>query len=444
MGWVEVMKELLRSALQWLADTRLARSVVDTVFRARARRRILELDEQTLARCQNRTLLGLVHRAHATRFGRDHDFLRIRTARDFQRLVPLRTPAELWREYWQPAFPNLAGATWPGPIPYLAISSGQANGPFPYIPVSSELWAAHQTAALTSLAFVMHARPRARLCSGRLFLLGGGTTLTPLEDPKQADSVEAIAIRELPAVLQPYAFTLPQRDRAGDLSDTRLLHDLAERSTLLPVTCIAGTGDRVSQFMNHVKRLTGRDRLADIWPGLAAVLYTRTDLEPDRDWLQSAVGSPDVLCLEMYFCPEGAIAVEDPHHGRLRLLPDHGVYFEFVPVDQVGKPRPERYGAAEVKVGVPYALALSSAAGVWACLVGSVVCFENQDPPLLRLVETRKLWEPTVPPEPAPIKISAAARTLPRPSPLARLGSGATPFPGRPLRSVGPLHGDRP
>src|SRR5438132_1269747 len=156
------MKELVRSALQWLADTRLARSVVDTVFRGRARQHLLDLNQQTLARCQNRTLLGLVHRARRTRFGRDHDFPRIRTVSDFQRLVPLRTPAALWREYWQPAFPNLAGATWPGPIPYLAVPSASNRETFPYVPVSPALWAAQQTAALTALAFVLHARPPAR------------------------------------------------------------------------------------------------------------------------------------------------------------------------------------------------------------------------------------------------------------------------------------------
>src|SRR5437660_5209160 len=165
------MKELVRSAFQWLADTRLARRVVDTLFRSKARRRIVELDRQSLARCQSRTLLGLVHKGHSTRFGRDHDFRRIRNAEDFQRLVPLRTPAELWREYWQPAFPNLGGATWPGPINYVAVSaSNQASG-FPYVPFSPALWAAHQSAAMTALAFVMHARPQSRLCAGRLLLL---------------------------------------------------------------------------------------------------------------------------------------------------------------------------------------------------------------------------------------------------------------------------------
>jgi hypothetical protein len=429
------MKELVRSALQWLADTRLARSVVDTIFRGLARRRITELDQQAVARCQHRVLLCLVHRAQSTRFGRDHDFPRIRTVGDFQRLVPLRTPAELWREYWQPAFPNLAGATWPGPIPYLAVSSGQTNGPFSYVPVSTELWAAQQTAALTALAFVMHARPRSRLCNGRLFLLGGGTTLTPLADAGPVDSLEAMAIRELPAVLRPYAYISPQAGNpATDSIDAPFLQDLAERSSQMPITCIAGTVDRVMRFVTQIKRTTGRERLADIWPGLAAILYARGEAEPDRAHLESAIASPGVLCLEMVVRPEGAIAIEDPQQRRLRLLPDHGVYFEFVPVDQVGKARPVRYSAAEVKLGVPYALALSSPAGIWACLVGSVVRFEQRDPPLLRLVETRVPWEPPAAREPSPVPSAVPAATLLSP-PHSRPLRTAPLRPGRSLRS---------
>jgi hypothetical protein len=288
----------------------------------------------------------------------------------------------------------------------------------------------------------MHARPQCRLCNGRLFFLGGGTTLTPIGDPAQTDSLEAIAIRELPTVLQPYACTLPRRDdRAGDSSESQLLYDLAERSTRLPVTCIAGTVERVVEFVNHVKRMSGCNRLADIWPGLAAVLYARAAADPERAVLQSEIASPEVLCLEMYFRPEGAIAVEDPQHRRLRLLPDHGVYFEFVPVDQVGKLRPQRLSAAEIKVGVPYALALSSAAGVWACLIGSVVLFEHLDPPLLRLVETRLLWEPALPAEP-PARPALSSRTFPQP-PHPRPGSGAAAAPGRPFRTAWAVRADR-
>jgi hypothetical protein len=400
------MKQFIRSALHWLADSRVARRVVESLFRTSARQRLVELDQQAVARCQKRALLGLVHRARGTRFGRDHDFRRIRTVGDFRRLVPLRTPAELWREYWQPAFPNCAGATWPGPIPYLAISAASA-GPFPYVPVSAELWAAQQTAALTALAFVLHARPRARLCSGRLLLLGGGTTLHPVQGPGAAEFMETLALRQLPAALQPYALSplAPSCPGAAEAPESRGLPNgdehwlpaVAERCLKTSATCLAGTADRLIPLLEQVRRLSGSERLTDVWPALAAVLYASGSNAAARRALQTAVGDERVLFLEMYCRPEGTVALEDPRHGKLRLLPDHGIYFEFVPLDQVGKPRPERISAAEVEVGVPYALALSSPAGIWACLVGSVIRFESRKPPLLHIVETEKLWERALP-----------------------------------------------
>ncbi len=441
MGGIDrgAMKDFVRSALQWLAESRLARRVADALFRTKARQRLVELDHQDLARCQNRTLLGLVHKAHTTRFGREHDFRRIRNAGDFRRLVPLRTPAELWRDYWQPAFPNLAGATWPAPLPYLAISSVPHHGPFPYIPVSPDLWAAQQTTALTALAFVMHARPRARLCSGRLFLLGSGSLLTPLGSQGQPESFEAVAVREMPPVIRPYAFAPPGMvSQSNGSSDERFLADLAERSIAMPVTCIAGTTRRLLRFFDHARRITGRDHLLEVWPNLAAVLFARGSANTDRARLVEDIGSKAIVTLEMFLRPEGAIAIEDPRHGGLRLLPDHGVYFEFVPIDQVDKPRAPRYSAAEVKVGVPYALAVSSSAGVWACLVGSMVRFERLNPPLLRLLDMPALLE-----RPAPVKASPAAKPFPAQPPHPRMyGSGATPL-RRPFRSASSARGDR-
>src|SRR5262249_13511098 len=105
---------------QKVAATRLVRRVVDTVLRGRARRRVAELDHESAARSQVRTLLGLVHRAQATRFGQDHDFQRIRTVGDFQRLVPLRTLSRLWQEYWPAPQLLLSQTTWPI-LPFLAL-----------------------------------------------------------------------------------------------------------------------------------------------------------------------------------------------------------------------------------------------------------------------------------------------------------------------------------
>ncbi len=94
-----------------------------------------------------------------------------------------------------------------------------------------------------------------------------------------------------------------------------------------------------------------------------------------------------VLLLEMAGRAEGPIAVEDPRHGLPRLLFDHGVYFEFVPPDQAGEPRCPRHGVAEAELGVPYELALTSPAGLWACRIGRTVCLERRDPPLIRFLD---------------------------------------------------------
>ena len=243
--------------MNWLTDVRWARGVVDTLFRGRARRRFAELDHQSIARSQNRAMLGLVCRAGTTRFGRDHDFRRIRDAADFRRLVPLRTPAELWREYWQPAFPNLGGATWPVPINYVAVSASNQPGAFPYVPFSPALWAAHQAAAMTALAFVMHSRPQSRLCAGRLLLLDSGAMLTPLSNLETAECLEAVAIRRLPAVLQSYALTSqPLMPSDGQLHQ-QAIYRLGERSTGQPVTCLAGDSRRLLEIVSHARQITG-------------------------------------------------------------------------------------------------------------------------------------------------------------------------------------------
>ncbi len=383
---------LWQAAQQWLAGTPLARDVAGAYFRRRARRHLARLDHAPAARCQARALLGLLHEARNSRFGRDHDFGRVRTPADFRRLVPLRTPAQLWHEYWRLTFPYLGGATWPAPIPYLTPAAAAADGMPPYVPVSPTLLASHRAAALTALALVGHARPHARLFSGRLLFPGGGIPLTPVDDTDgapRAGSLEAITLHELPPALRPYTLC-PLDTNPAAASPDEQLQALADRSARLPVTCIAGEAGGLARFFEHMKRVTRWDHVLHLWPRLTAVLYTRRPGDPGRDRLAADVGElpgrPPVLFLEVCFRPEGAVAVEDPRHGLLRLLADHGVYFEFVPAGRAGSPDAERHDLAAVVPGVTYEVALTSAAGLWACRVGCAVRFESREPPLLRLV----------------------------------------------------------
>ena len=72
----------------WVTEHALVRRAAEAVFRAVSRRHLAQFDRLAPARCQARILLGLLHQAQTTRFGRDHDFRRIRTLDDFRR-VPL-------------------------------------------------------------------------------------------------------------------------------------------------------------------------------------------------------------------------------------------------------------------------------------------------------------------------------------------------------------------
>jgi hypothetical protein len=357
------------------AEAGWVRRVADAVLRARGRRDLARFDRQSAARCQLRILRGLVHRARRTRFGRDHDFRRVHTEADFRRLVPLRTPAELHHAYWRPAFPNLAGATWPGPLPHLeTFTASPPDGAACTLAVSPALQAARRAAWRTALALVGAARPQARLLSGRLLVLGDGAASAP------AGTAPAAAARGgLPGLVRPYALTAPGDDA------------LAERVARTPVTLLAGPAARVAALLDRVRRAAG------VWPTLTAVLYARRGPDDSAARLREALGDR-VLLLETGLLPEGPVAVEDPRRGGLRLLTDHGVYFEFTPAGEAGRPGAARHGLGEVETGVDYEVVLSSPAGVWACRTGVAVRFARRDPPLLRLAAL-----------PAPAAVPAAA-----------------------------------
>jgi hypothetical protein len=113
------------------------------------------------------------------------------------------------------------------------------------------------------------------------------------------------------------------------------------------------------------------------------VVHGGTRFDPYRGLFRRLVGE-GVHFLETYPASEGFVAAEDPRHGLLRLIPDHGVFFDFVPVGELGREQPTRHTVADVVPGVKYAVVLTTCAGLWGYVLGDTVCFERRDPPLLR------------------------------------------------------------
>ncbi len=377
--------------LETLAGRPFVRRLADAFMGRWARQRVAHLDSRPAGCMQEKTLLRLVRRARRTRFGRDHDFGRIRSLADYQARVPLRDYETFWSQYWRPAFPVLDGVTWPGLIPYFALSSGTTSGATKYIPVSRAMLRSNRRAALTVLALFLAAHPATPLFSGRLFFLGGSTdlrTLTRTPGPVRAGDLSGIAAREVSPLLRPCTF--PPLDLALLQDWDEKLRLLAERGASLPITMLSGVPSWLLVLFDRLRQITGKEHVAEVWPHLRLVIHGGTRFDPYRKLFRERIGSPDVCLLDTYPASEGYVASEDPRHGLLRLLPDHDVFFEFVPCEDLGSARPARHTAAAVQTGVPYAVVLTTCAGLWSYILGDTVCFERREPPLLRFTGRTK------------------------------------------------------
>jgi hypothetical protein len=374
--------------LQNLAGRPLVRQLADVVMGRFARRRVAQLDRQPVGRVQRQTLLRLVRRARHTRFGKEHGFAHVRSVEDYQRQVPLRDYEAFWDGYWRAPFPFLQGATWPDHVPYLALSSGTTRGTTKYLPLSRQMLASNQKAALTTLALFLAAHPGTPLFTGRLFFLGGSTDLqdlgAPLGRPGRVlgGDLSGITSLEASALLRPYSF--PPVELALIKDWDQKMRVLAERGAQLPITMLSGIPAWLLVLFDRLRQVTGKGRIADVWPMLRLLIHGGIKFDPYRELFRQQVGSPDVHFVEVYPASEGFIATEDPRYRLLRLVPDHDLFFEFVPVDELGSARPVRHAAADVEVGVNYAVVLTTCAGLWGYVLGDTVVFERRDPPLLR------------------------------------------------------------
>src|SRR5271157_726645 len=369
------------SPLVSLAGTSAVRRIVNTAFHLHARLRKRAIDALDPRQTQEQGLLHLVRTASETRFGRDHGFAKIRTVSDFQKAVPLRTYEALWHDYLESSYPVFENLTWPGRIPYLALTSGTTQGATKYIPVSHEMVASNRKAAQTMLAFHLAARPDSRLFQGRLFFLGGTANLEqPAPGVHQGD-LSGIAALELSPLLRPYTF--PPLELALESNWDTKLTLLAERSIRERITLVSGVPSWLLMLFQRVLELTGESSIGALWPDLEVVVHGGVKFDPYQKAFQEILGRSDIRLQETYPCSEGFIAFGDPKTELLRLLLDHGLFYEFVPVTELDSANPTRHWLGTLERGVNYAFVVSTCAGMWAHTIGDTVRFESLDPPLL-------------------------------------------------------------
>lgn len=353
------------------------------LLRLYARRRRARLAAEDAVATQQTQLLRLLRRAENTPFGRAHGFARIRSVAEFQARVPVRTYEEFWRDWWQPRFPHLANVTWPGTIPFFAVTSGTSSGRTKYIPISEAMLRANRRAALDVLVHHAARRPHSRALGGRIFMLGGSTALKEEASGIHSGDLSGIAVARTPFWAKPLAF--PPRDVAlMEDWDAKIAACIA-RAEKADIRVVTGTPSWLQILFDRHAAATGRPALArELYPNLELLVHGGVNFQPYRARFEAFLAGSHAELREVYPASEGFVAIADEGPGDgLRLLADNGLFFEFVPVAELGQPNPRRFWLADIETGVEYAILVTSCAGLWAYLLGDTVRFVGHRPPRL-------------------------------------------------------------
>jgi hypothetical protein len=194
-------------------------------------------------------------------------------------------------------------------------------------------------ASRTMVAQHLAARPDSRLFKGRFFFLGGSTALEPISPGVMQGDLSGIAAREVTEALRPYTF--PPLSLALETDWEKKLQAFAEGSIREPITLVSGVPSWLLILFERIFQMTGKSTLAEVWPTLEMVVHGGVKFEPYRSRFEAILGDPKKIRLqETYPCSEGFVAIEDMATPHLRLLYDHGIFYEFVPVDELCQTNP--------------------------------------------------------------------------------------------------------
>ncbi len=349
-------------------------------FRLYAKRRRRKLAAQDPVATQQRELLKLVARAKSTRFGRDHGFQSIRNVADFQRAVPLRRYEEHWSEYWKNSYPKLVDATWPGTVPFFAVTSGTTSGASKNIPVTHEMNRANSRGALDALLHHLVQRPQSRAVDGKNFFLGGSVALRECAPGIYSGDLSGIAVGQMPAWYRP--FTFPPAKVAREPDWEKRIDQIVDLTARTDIRILGGTPSWLLHLIEKQQDRAGAPLTArELYPNLELLVHGGVNFKPYRARFEEFLGGR-AETREVYPASEGFIASqdEDPEAG-LRLMTDNGLFFEFVPVEELQNANPTRHTVADAEPSVNYAIVLSTCAGCWAYVLGDTVRFVSRDPP---------------------------------------------------------------
>ena len=328
---------------------------------------------------QRKVLARLLREAAQTAYGRDHGFGEIRSYEEFSRTVPVNTYEEL-KGFIDRMRHGERDVLWKGRVKWYAKSSGTTNDKSKFIPVSSAgLHDTHYAGGTDAVALYLHSHPESRLFDGRALILGGSHQSNYNLPGSLVGDLSAILIENINPVVN--LFRVPKK-RVALLSDFEEKRDLIAREALRKnVTNLSGVPSWMMGVITRVLELSGKQYLDEVWPNLEVFFHGGIAFTPYRELYHSLIRNPRMQYMETYNASEGFFGLQsDLADPAMLLMPDYGVFYEFIPLEEVGKEQPQVVPLWEVETNRNYAIVITTSCGLWRYQIGDTVRFTQTRP----------------------------------------------------------------
>jgi hypothetical protein len=279
---------------------------------------------------------------------------------------------------------------WPSEIKWFAKSSGTTNDRSKFIPVSEEsLEECHFKGGKDLLSMYCNNRPDTRIFTGKCLVLGGSHQINQLNADSCFGDLSAVLIKNLPFWAEFY--------RTPDMSIALMdnfeekVEKMAQATIDVNVTNISGVPTWNIVLAKRILEITGKDNLLEVWPNLEFYFHGAVNFNPYREQFKKLIPSDNMYYLETYNASEGFFGIQDQSDSEeMLLMLDYGIYYEFLPMEDLHKENPKTLRLDQVELHKNYALIISTNAGLWRYMIGDTIKFTSLSPHRIQITGRTK------------------------------------------------------
>lgn len=335
---------------------------------------------------QDEVFKKLVGTARDTEFGRKYSFEDLLNYDDFRRRVPVHTYEQLF-PYIERLMAGEQNLLWPSEVKWFARSSGTTNARSKFIPVSPEaLEECHFKGGKDLLSLYVNNYPDTKIFSGKSLAVGGSLQTNEFDPTATSHygDVSAVIMQNLPPWAQ--FIRTPSLEVALMSNWEEKIEKLAAETAKADVTHIAGVPTWTVLLLKRIVELEKKKNILEVWPNLEVFFHGAVAFKPYRNLFKSLIPNDRMRYWETYNASEGFFGIQDQRDSEdLLLMLDYGVYYEFIPTEELDKEYPETVNLGDVELGKNYAMVITTNAGLWRYNIGDTVKFTSLSPYRIRI-----------------------------------------------------------